>query len=58
LEKCLNIAKERGIETIWGVVLRENQGMLALARNLGFSVSRSQEPTELELTIDLSSLRI
>ncbi len=56
LEKCLRIAKERGIETIWGIVLRENTQMLALGRKLGFNVSKTDEPGELELTIDLRSL--
>ena len=55
LEKSLGIAKERGIETVWGIVLRQNRGMLALARKLGFRISTSQEPTEMELTIDLRS---
>ncbi len=57
LEKSLSIAKKRGIETVWGVVLRENRGMRALGRNLGFRISGSQEPGELELTIDLRSLQ-
>ena len=56
LERCLAIAKERGIETVWGMVLQENTGMQALARKLGFKVSRSGEPGELELTIDLKSV--
>jgi acetyltransferase len=56
LERCLAIAKERGIETVWGIVLPENTGMQALARKLGFKVSRSDEPGELELTIDLKSV--
>jgi len=50
LEKCLGIAKERGI------VLRENTGMVALGRKLGFEVSRTDEPGELELTIELKSV--
>jgi acetyltransferase len=58
LEKCLRIAKERGIETVWGVVLRENTGMLALGRKLGFKASRTDGPGELELAIDLRSMRI
>jgi len=58
LEKSLRIAKERGVETVWGVVLRENRGMLSLARNLGFSISWSKEPGEMELNIDLRSLQI
>jgi acetyltransferase len=56
LEKALAIARERGIETVWGIVLRENTGMLALGRKLGFKVSKSDEPGELELTIDLKSV--
>jgi acetyltransferase len=55
LEISLRIAKNRGIETVWGTVLQENQGMLALGRKLGFKISRSAEPGEMELTIDLSS---
>jgi len=56
LERCLAIAKERGIETVWGIVLPENTGMLALARKLGFKVSKSDDPGELEVTIDLKSV--
>ena len=56
LERCLGIAKERGIETVWGIVLRENTGMVALGRKLGFEVSRTDEPGELELTIELKSI--
>jgi RimJ/RimL family protein N-acetyltransferase len=56
LEISLGIAKNRGIETVWGTVLQENQGMLALGRKLGFKISRSQEPGEMELTIDLRSI--
>jgi acetyltransferase len=55
LEISLGIAKKRGIETVWGTVLQENQGMLALGRKLGFKISKSQEPGEIELTIDLTS---
>ena len=56
LERCLVIAKERGIQTVWGIVLHENTGMLALARKLGFEVSKSDEPIELQLTIDLKTV--
>ncbi len=57
LEISLRIAKNRGVETVWGTVLQENQGMLALGRKLGFKISRSAEPGEMELTIDLSSIK-
>jgi acetyltransferase len=58
LETCLHIAQERGIETVWGIVLRENTQMLALGRKLGFGLSKTDEPGELELTIDLRSLAL
>jgi hypothetical protein len=32
--------------------------MLALARKLGFRVSASPEPTEMEVTIDLKALEV
>jgi acetyltransferase len=54
LKRCLVIARERGIETVWGVVLSENTQMLALGRKLGFSVKRSPDfPSNYELKLDL-----
>ena len=53
LENCLHIAKERGIETVWGTVLQENTHMLALGRKLGFRICRVPESTDCELTIEL-----
>lgn len=58
LENCLRIAKERGIETVWGIVLRENTQMLALGKKLGFKISRTEEPGEFELLIDLRSIHL
>jgi acetyltransferase len=43
---------------VWGIVLRENTQMLALGRKLGFGLSKTDEPGELELTIDLRSLAL
>ena len=40
MEHLIAIAKERDIESVWGLVLAENTHMLALARKLGFSISR------------------
>ncbi len=56
LERCLRIAKERGIQTVYGTVLRENTQMLALGRKLGFAVCSVPETYECELTIDLSKV--
>ncbi|MGB7918743.1 MAG: bifunctional acetate--CoA ligase family protein/GNAT family N-acetyltransferase [Desulfobacterales bacterium] len=56
LKNSLRIARERGIESIWGLVLTENIQMLALARKLGFKMHRVPESNTYELRIDLKSL--
>jgi len=53
LKRCLAIAKQRNIETVWGSVLAENLQMLKLGKKLGFKVSRLQGSNEYELRIDL-----
>jgi len=53
MEHLLEIAKERGMESIWGLVLAENTHMLALARKLGFAISRVPGEAEYELRADL-----
>jgi len=53
LKRCLEIAKKRNIETVWGSVLAENLQMLKLGKKLGFKVSRLQGSNEYELRIDL-----
>ncbi|UCH74701.1 MAG: bifunctional acetate--CoA ligase family protein/GNAT family N-acetyltransferase [Rhodospirillales bacterium] len=37
MNRLLNYAAERGIATIFGEVMRENENMLSMARDLGFS---------------------
>ena len=56
LGHCLLIARDRGIEKIWGVALPDNTGMLALGRKLGFTVKRSPETNEYEMTLWLASM--
>ncbi|SFM64154.1 bifunctional acetate--CoA ligase family protein/GNAT family N-acetyltransferase [Thermodesulforhabdus norvegica] len=53
LSRCLVIAKKRGIKEVWGTVLRENRGMLALAKKLGFTTKFSKDLGECEVIIDL-----
>ena len=55
-QRCLTLAKEQGIEEVWGIVLPENTRMLALARKFGFSVNRSPGSLEYELKMDLRKL--
>jgi acetyltransferase len=51
LQKCLDIAKKRGYESIMGCVLRENKNMLALGKKLGFRIEKHPDVGECELTL-------
>ena len=53
MEHLIGIAKERGIASIWGFVLAENIRMVALARKLGFSISRVPGENQCKLKIGL-----
>ena len=57
LKRCLEIARERGIENVHGTVLSENTQMLTLGRRLGFKIKRVEDAPEYELTIDFSKQR-
>jgi acetyltransferase len=52
LQRCLSIARERGIETVMGTVLAENTQMLALGKKLGFKIKKVSGAGEYELSID------
>jgi acetyltransferase len=52
LQRCLSIAKERGIQKVMGTVLVENTQMLALGRKLGFNIKKELGIPEYELSID------
>ena len=47
LRRLIDIARDRRIRRMEGIVLRENQGMLGLARDLGFE--REGVPEDLQL---------
>ncbi|MEJ5300339.1 MAG: GNAT family N-acetyltransferase [Thermodesulforhabdaceae bacterium] len=52
LRKCLQIAKERGIKHVFGIVLPENTQMLALGKKLGFRISHSGGECELRINLE------
>ncbi|MFH2044439.1 MAG: bifunctional acetate--CoA ligase family protein/GNAT family N-acetyltransferase [Pseudomonadota bacterium] len=54
LRRCLNIAKDHGIEKVWGTVLAENTQMLAMGKKMGFKVERVPDENEYQLIIDLT----
>ncbi len=53
LKRCLNIARDHGIEKVWGTVLAENTQMLAMGKKLGFKIERVPDGNEYQLIIDL-----
>jgi len=57
LDRCLRIARERGVRRIWGTVLKENTQMLALAKKLRFRISKVPGSEDCELEMDLSQVK-
>ncbi len=53
LQRCISIARERGIEKVMGTVLAENTQMLALGKKFGFKIKKVLGAGEYELSIDL-----
>lgn len=54
LKRCLTIARQKGLETVWGLVIAENVQMLKLGKRLGFKIKRVAGSSEYELTINLA----
>src|SRR5471032_2087605 len=49
MESIMDVARERGLSTIAGLVLRSNAGMLKLMRGMGFEVKRFEEDPDFAL---------
>jgi len=49
MESIMDVARERGLATIAGLVLRSNGGMLKLMRGMGFEVKRFEEDPDFAL---------
>lgn len=58
LKRCLEIAGQHDIRTVYGFVLAENTGMLALGERLGFTPRWIPGNNEYELEIDLGPLSV
>ena len=54
LKKCVTIARERGLKSLWGIVLAENHRMIQLARYSGFTVKHIAHSAECEIRLDLT----
>jgi acetyltransferase len=54
LQRLIDIARDRRLEEMVGIVLRENKGMIALAKELGFDQQRSpDDPGVVIMTLKL-----
>ncbi|HSN51499.1 MAG TPA: bifunctional acetate--CoA ligase family protein/GNAT family N-acetyltransferase [Woeseiaceae bacterium] len=54
LRRLIDIARDRRLEEMAGIVLRENKGMIALAKDLGFDQQRSpDDPGVVIMTLKL-----
>jgi acetyltransferase len=54
LRRLIDIARDRRLEEMVGIVLRQNKGMIALAKELGFDQQRSpDDPSVVIMTLNL-----
>lgn len=54
----LRVAKERGMQSVWGIIVTDNKSMMVLARNLGFALAENPEDSsETIARLELSSLK-
>lgn len=58
LLNLLKVAKQQGVEKVWGTVLRENTQMLQLGKRFGFAVKYNSEEGTYDLSIDLSRVEL
>jgi acetyltransferase len=51
LDMLIAVAEEKGLESIYGVVLPDNAGMINLAKNLGAIIKHEPEETIVEIKL-------
>ncbi len=52
IDMLIEIANEKGLESIYGIILPENEVMIRLCEKMGFSIKRSRE--EVIATLNLT----
>jgi L-amino acid N-acyltransferase YncA len=55
LSSLIAKARQRGVRRLIGTTMSDNDGMLALARKLGFSLAIGEVRSETNLTLDLAA---
>lgn len=56
MKRLIRIARQRGVDNIWGTVLAENTQMLALGKKMGFDIKSSPDAGCYELRASLNAL--
>jgi acetyltransferase len=51
VDMLIEVAREKGVESIYGIIMSENLDMIKLCEKLGFSIRREQESVIAELRI-------
>jgi acetyltransferase len=51
VDMLIEVAKDKGVETIFGIILNDNLKMLRLAEKLGFTIKREHENLVAELKL-------
>jgi acetyltransferase len=54
LQRLIEVARQRGVRRLAGVVLRENRQMLQMAQEMGFRVEPTDDPGVLEVVLELT----
>ena len=55
MQTIIDYARKRGIGEIYGIVLRENERMLAMCREMGFTLRGvPEDPTLVEVVLALN----
>ncbi len=55
VDMVIDIASEKHFDSIYGIVLRENQPMLSLCREMGFSLHPEEDYVRVELALNLEA---
>jgi acetyltransferase len=54
MQKLIEVARQRGVKTLIGLVLRDNAAMLGLCKELGFQIPADAGEEALRVTLDLN----
>jgi acetyltransferase len=54
MQRLIDVARQRGVKQLIGLVLRENRPMLQMVQELGFTVRPSEEDSAVEVVLDFT----